>query len=373
MTVESASYISQLDGLLPTMGDPKSEGDNHLRLIKTVLKTQFPNFGTAAMTATVAELNYSVGVTSAIQTQLNSKGAIAGQTWTGTHDFTGANITVPTATAGDNSTKPASTAYVDATAFASALPSQTGNAGKWITTNGTTASWTNEHATDVTYTGTARRIKGDLTNFTRANRLLFTDSAPNSFAVLGVVPSLPGGIGASFEAYASNDPDNSANTALFSNAFSGAAGLNSAKKGSGTTLPLSFCIDGSEAFKVDTSRNVLVTGGGGLGYGTGSGGAVTQLTSKSTSVTLNKICGTVTMNNASLAAGATVAFGINNSLVSRYDTVIVTGYNLHDWTQYSARTSVTDGVIYVFVKNESAGARAEPLVINFTIIKCVAS
>ena len=100
MTVESASYISQLDATLPLPGDKKSEGDNHLRLVKTVLQTQFPNFGTAAMNATVGELNYMVGVTSLVQTQLNTltsaKAAKAGDTYTGAHDFTGGTIAVPT-------------------------------------------------------------------------------------------------------------------------------------------------------------------------------------------------------------------------------------------------------------------------------------
>ncbi len=72
MTVETASYISQLDPTYPAAGDPKSEGDNHLRLLKTVLKTQFPNFGTNAITATAAEVNYLVGVTSGVQAQLNT-------------------------------------------------------------------------------------------------------------------------------------------------------------------------------------------------------------------------------------------------------------------------------------------------------------
>ena len=116
MTVETASYISQLDPTLPTAADPKSEGDNQLRLVKTVLKTQFPNFGTAAMNASVAELNYMVGVTSLVQTQLNTltsaKAAKAGDTYTGAHDFTGGTIAVPTATVGDATTKAASTAFV---------------------------------------------------------------------------------------------------------------------------------------------------------------------------------------------------------------------------------------------------------------------
>lgn len=43
MTVESATYIDTLDATLPLSGDPKSEGDNHLRLIKQVLQNTFPN------------------------------------------------------------------------------------------------------------------------------------------------------------------------------------------------------------------------------------------------------------------------------------------------------------------------------------------
>ena len=186
MTVESASYISQLDTTLPTAADLISEGDDHLRLTKAVLKTQFPNFGTTAIAASAAEVNYSVGVTSEIQAQLNAKvdsasptftgtvvlpattsigsitateiarlagvtfpiqgqidarGAIAGQAWTGAHDFTGATPTVPTATPGDSSSKAASTAFVVGTAFSAALPGQAGSSGRYLTTDGTSASW----------------------------------------------------------------------------------------------------------------------------------------------------------------------------------------------------------------------------------------
>jgi hypothetical protein len=49
--------------------------------------------------------------------------------------------TAPTATAGTNTTQIATTAYVVGTAFSSALPGQAGNAGKYVTTDGTTASW----------------------------------------------------------------------------------------------------------------------------------------------------------------------------------------------------------------------------------------
>lgn len=125
MTVESASYISQLDATLPAAGDQKSEGDDHFRLIKSVLKTQFPNLGTAAaVTPTAAEVNLLVN---------------AGTTGA-------AGLRVATQAPLTNSTLAASTAYADAAvsaaSFTTALPSQTGNSGKLVTTDGTNASWT---------------------------------------------------------------------------------------------------------------------------------------------------------------------------------------------------------------------------------------
>mgnify|MGYP003949849913 FL=1 len=57
MTVESASYINQLNSSNPSASDPLSEGDDHLRLVKSVLKTQFPNLGTTAVNQTSAQLN----------------------------------------------------------------------------------------------------------------------------------------------------------------------------------------------------------------------------------------------------------------------------------------------------------------------------
>ena len=89
MTVETASYISQLDGTRPLSGDPKSEGDDHLRLIKSVLQTQFPNLSTVAMTRTAAQLNSinttqpsgtnttDPATTAFVQTQFTTLNAIA--------------------------------------------------------------------------------------------------------------------------------------------------------------------------------------------------------------------------------------------------------------------------------------------------------
>ncbi len=56
MALETANFINQLVTTNPTGGDPKGQGDDHLRLLKRVLQTQFPNLD-AAVTTTPAQLN----------------------------------------------------------------------------------------------------------------------------------------------------------------------------------------------------------------------------------------------------------------------------------------------------------------------------
>jgi len=71
MGLESATYISELVSANPTATDPISQGDDHLRLIKAVLKNQFSGLsGTTAVTADGAEMNLLDGCT-ATTTELN--------------------------------------------------------------------------------------------------------------------------------------------------------------------------------------------------------------------------------------------------------------------------------------------------------------
>ena len=58
MALESATYISELVDTNPAVSDPVGQGDDHLKMIKTVLKTQFSGLaGTTAITADEAEMN----------------------------------------------------------------------------------------------------------------------------------------------------------------------------------------------------------------------------------------------------------------------------------------------------------------------------
>jgi hypothetical protein len=146
----SGKYIDDLVSANPAVGDDVSEGDDHIRGIKNVLKLTFPSID-GAITATDTELNYVDGVTSAIQTQIDSK------TTNATHsgEVTGATAL----TIADNivdeanlkvSNAPTNGQYLQAQsgntggltwAAVDALPSQTGNAGKFLTTDASDASW----------------------------------------------------------------------------------------------------------------------------------------------------------------------------------------------------------------------------------------
>lgn len=76
MGLETGTYISDLVATNPTGSDNASTADDHCRLIKSTVKATFPNVS-GAVTPTHTELNYVDGVTSAIQTQLDSKAAKA--------------------------------------------------------------------------------------------------------------------------------------------------------------------------------------------------------------------------------------------------------------------------------------------------------
>lgn len=104
-----------------------------------------------------------------------------------------------------------------------------------------------------------------------------------------------------------------------------------------------------------------------LGYGGGAGGAVTQLTSKSTSVTLNKPCGLITMNNAALAVGASVNFILNNSLVDLEDIVVV---NTRAFVNYTCEVYYkTIGIVGIRVTNITGNTLSEEIRLNFAVIK----
>lgn len=60
MGLEVATYINELQATNPTSSDIKSQGDDHLRVIKGAIKNTFPNI-TGAVTVTQTQLNSIAG------------------------------------------------------------------------------------------------------------------------------------------------------------------------------------------------------------------------------------------------------------------------------------------------------------------------
>lgn len=103
---------------------------------------------------------------SLIETAVNSKADIASPTFTGTPR-------APTASPGSSGTQIATLDYANALAFLSALPSQTGNNGKFVTTDGATASWN--------YINLPRSVRTSDTTLTAEDQSHFIDISSGTF------------------------------------------------------------------------------------------------------------------------------------------------------------------------------------------------
>jgi hypothetical protein len=167
-----------------------------------------------------------------------------------------------------------------------------------------------------------------------------------------------------------------------------------------TTETLSFRVNGVNRVTVDTNyfdvgalisrasafegggftttggQNSLLTNGLVLGVGastlgwTAGGGAVTQITSKSTAVTINAPTGQITTHNASLAAGALVSFLVNNANVQTGMVPIITLASGGTADTYIITCTATSaGASFrVQIYNASATPRSEALVLQYCLI-----
>ncbi len=123
MSVETGTVIANLDKSWPLAGDPLLEGDNHIRLIKAILKSQFPGSGgngfNAVISVTEAELNRLAGLSSNAQDQISANATAASNAQSSADSAQAtANTAVSDAStaqaAADNAQATADTAIADA-------------------------------------------------------------------------------------------------------------------------------------------------------------------------------------------------------------------------------------------------------------------
>ena len=120
-----------------------------------------------------------------------------------------------------------------------------------------------------------------------------------------------------------------------------------------------------------TATGVIVsTGTAGVGYATGAGGTVTQGTSRTTGVTLDKTTGAITLFSAAGTTSATT-FTVTNSTVAATDVIILnqkSGTDLYDLMV----TAVAAGSFNITFRT-TGGTTTEQPVFNFAVIKGVAA
>jgi len=144
---------------------------------------------------------------------------------------------------------------------------------------------------------------------------------------------------------------------------------------------------GSQSTTTTTPASVVSPGAitstsasAGVGYATGAGGAVTQITSRATGVTMVPnpcMSGAITTTTSSLAAEASADFIVTDSGVAIGDTVVVSIRSGSNGGQTSVSVvTVTAGTFTIRVTNNNAAAgtaETGAIIINFAIIKAVSA
>jgi hypothetical protein len=106
-----------------------------------------------------------------------------------------------------------------------------------------------------------------------------------------------------------------------------------------------------------------------IGYALTAQSSVTQGSSKSTGVTLNKSMGQITMNNATLNTLTNVTFTLTNSLITAKDVIILNvGSGATSGAYNCWISSMSAGTCTITLRNISGGNLSEAVVINYAII-----
>ena len=264
----------------------------------------------ASRNITIGDTTRSVNGSTNISWSLNEIGAIG----TASPAFTGVP-TAPTATVNTNTTQVATTAFVNAEIANDAIPRVTGI-----------------NTAIPKFDGVSGAIQSSHILINGSDNLILPKASGGSLTVSLV---------------------------------DGASNTNLVLPESGTVATLS-----QVKAEISTGGNLVTTPTGTVGYGAGSGGTVTQLTSKSTTVTLNKPTGSITTSDSALGSNTGVAFSFNNSLLQVGDNILVScnsvGYRVF-------MDAVGNGGCTVLLENRTAGTLSQSVVITYQIVKGVIS
>jgi hypothetical protein len=138
----------------------------------------------------------------------------------------------------------------------------------------------------------------------------------------------------------------------------------------GALTPTSVASSGAISGTSITGTTTILSSGAtsGIGYATGAGGTVTQITSRVTGVTLNKACGAITLVSA--AGSATwSSFTVTDSAVAATDVIIAnqkSGTDIYMLTIHAIAAGS-----FVLSSATTGGTTTETPVIQFCVVKGV--
>lgn len=143
--------------------------------------------------------------------------------------------------------------------------------------------------------------------------------------------------------------------------------------GTETDTDLAIRTNGIGRWNFQAAGNFVSNGNYALGYSTGAGGTVTQITNKSTGVTLNKVTGLITMNAAALAADTTVSFTLTDSTIAANDMVLCAQESGGTASAYHCTAVAAAGSATMRVRNVTPGSLSEAVVLKFMVFKSIIS
>jgi len=130
--------------------------------------------------------------------------------------------------------------------------------------------------------------------------------------------------------------------------------------------------DDDVVYKIDadsTTDNFEVERNGTVVFFVGEGGAVTQATSASTGVTLNKLHGQITTVALTTAGAVEEEFTVTNSKVAATDVIACSTTYAGQGTPAVSVKGVAAGSFVINITNLSASALNAACVINFVVLK----
>ena len=319
--------------------------------------------------------------------------AITGSTITANSAFAGAhNGTVGATTPNSGSfTTLAASSTVSGTGFSAYLaspPAIGGTAAAAIT--GTTITGT----TITANTAFAGPINGTVGATTPASGAFTTLAASSTVSGTGFSTYLasPPAIGGTAAA-AITGTTITANTGLVG-PHNGTVGATTPSTGAFTTLSASSTVSGTgfstylasppaiggtaaaagSFTTVTASTSMLSNGTGGVGYATGAGAAVTQLTSRTTTTptTGAKPAGAITLFTATAVVGTYFSFTVPNTGIAVTDTVVLSVRGATN-TYIAFVSAITAATSFQVTMASVAGTASDTPIVNFAIIKAVSA